>query len=262
MPGKFREFIHDLKTLFSDFAVSGKSYLRLIIGILLGFIFCGLLIHVFFELLDELTDNELGKFDDRLSQPVHNLRTSWLTGIMLVITWMGDRTAYIIFSVLLFIFFYFRYRSLIFPLQTGMVLALAGGLNRWLKNIIDRPRPLAQHLTEAGSLSFPSGHAMSSIAFFGFLIYLVWRLVSTPWIRWLLTFLLTLLILLIGFSRVYLGVHYPSDILAGYAAGGACLAIFISVFTYVRYRYARKGSEYRVVADEQEAYNENMPPEK
>lgn len=253
MPVPFRDLIHDLRTLASDFTESRKMYLGLIVGILAGFLFAGLLIHFFFELLDGLTNKELASFDDRLSLPVHNLRTPWLTNFLLVITWMGDRTAYIIFSVSLFIFFYIRYRSFIFPLQTSLVLILAGGLNRWLKIIINRPRPDALHLTETASLSFPSGHAMGSIAFYGFLIYLVWRLISTPWIRWILTFLLTILILLIGFSRVYLGVHYPSDILAGYAAGGACLAIFISVFTYVRYRYARKGKEPEVVAEEQEA---------
>ena len=252
MRASFSELIHDLRTLISDFTESHKMYLGLIIGIFVGFLFSGLLIHFFFELLDELTDKELGRFDDIVSQPIHNLRAPWLTNILLVITWMGDRTAYIIFTVCLFIFFYIRYGSFIFPLQTSLVLGLAGGLNRWLKDLIERPRPDALHLTEEGSLSFPSGHAMSSIAFYGFMIYLVWRLISTPWIRWVLTILLTFLILLIGFSRVYLGVHYPSDILAGYAAGGACLAVFISVFTYVRYRYARKGIEPEVVAEERE----------
>lgn len=251
----FHELIRNLRTLVADFIDSRRMYLGLLIGIILGFVLGGLLIHIFFELFDELQDKELGQFDDTFSQPIHNLRAAWLTQLLLVITWMGDRNAYIIFTILLFLFFYFRYRSLIFPLQTSMVLILAGGLNRWLKGFIDRPRPDAQHLVEEGSLSFPSGHAMSSIAFYGFLIYLVWRLVSIPWFRWFLTILLTALILLIGFSRVYLGVHYPSDILAGYAAGGACLAIFMSVFTYVRYRYARKGREPLVVADEQEVQN-------
>lgn len=247
---KLQAMIRHLKALFSDLYSSYRSYLGLILGVVFGLIICGLLINGFFGLLDELTDNELGRFDDKVAMPIHNMRAPWLTDFMLAITWVGDRTAYIIFGVALFIFFYLRYRSFIFPIQTSVVLLIAGGLNRWLKDLIDRPRPEARHLVEAGSLSFPSGHAMSSIAFFGFLIYLVWRLVSTSWVRWLLSVLLALLILLIGFSRVYLGVHYPSDVLAGYAAGGACLAIFISIFTYVRYRYARKGKEPQVTADE------------
>jgi membrane-associated phospholipid phosphatase len=251
MQVNFHDFFRHLRTLLSDFYSSYRSYIGLILGVVIGLVVCGLLINGFFQLLDELTDNELGRFDDSVALPIHEMRTPGLTDVMLVITWVGDQTAYIIFAVSLFIFFYLRYRSLIFPLQTSMVLLIAGGLNRWLKGLIDRPRPEAQHLVEAGSLSFPSGHAMSSIAFFGFLIYLVWRLISTLWVRWLLSLLLALLILLIGFSRVYLGVHYPSDILAGYAAGGACLAVFISIFTYVRYRYARKGKEPQVTADEQ-----------
>lgn len=252
MQANLREILHDIRALISDFISSRKMYLGLLIGIVIGIISCSILINGFFELFDELQDNELGRFDDKITAPIHSLRTPWLTNVLLVITWMGDQIAYIIFSILLFIFFYIRYGSLIFPLQTSLVLIVAGGLNRWLKALIERPRPHAEHLVEAGSLSFPSGHAMSSIAFFGFLIYLVWRLISTAWIRWVLTVVLTSLILLIGFSRVYLGVHYPSDILAGYAAGGACLAIFITAFTYVRYRYARKGKEPEVVADERE----------
>lgn len=250
MHHKLQALLRHLKALLKDLYDSYHMYLGFIIGIVVGLVLGGLLINGFFQLFEELTQNELGWFDDAVAMPIHQMRTPWLTDFMLAITWAGDRTAYIIFGTALFIFFYFRYRSLIFPIQTSVVLLISGGLNRWLKDLIDRPRPEAKHLVEATTMSFPSGHAMSSIAFFGFLIYLVWRLVSTPWVRWLLSVLLALLILLIGFSRVYLGVHYPSDVLAGYAAGGACLAIFISIFTYVRYRYARKGKEPQVTADE------------
>lgn len=251
MQVNFRKLAHDLCALLSDLYSSYKEYLGLIIGIVVGLVLCGLLLNGFFQLLDELQDKELGWFDNTVTMPIRQLRSPGLTDFMHAITWMGDRTAYIIFGVALFIFFYLRYQSLIFPLQTGVVLLVSGGLNRWLKDLIERSRPTADQLVETGTMSFPSGHAMSGIAFFGFLIYLVWRLVSTSRIRWLLTTLLVLLILLIGFSRVYLGVHYPSDILAGYAAGGACLAVFISLFTYVRYRYARTGKEPRVTADEE-----------
>lgn len=253
MHADFRQLIHDFRTLVSDIYHSQKSYFKLILGVVLGFLAGLLFAWVFYELLDELQDKELGPFDDRISEFVFSLRSSFLTDVMLLITDLGDRTGYIIAGALLLLFFYFRYRSLIFPLQTGLVLIVAGGLNRWLKALIERPRPEANRLLEETSLSFPSGHAMSSIAFYGFLIYLSWRLTpGKPLLRWLITLVLLLLILAIGFSRVYLGVHYPSDVLAGYAAGGACLAIFIAIFSYVRYRYARRGIDSRVTRKEQQ----------
>ena len=251
MQVKFNDLAHSLRRLYDDFYHSYGSYIGLLLGILLSLLLGILLVNAFGELLEELKDKELVRFDTSVAGPIHALRSDWLTNIMLVVTWMADRTAFIILGVFLFIFFYLRYRSLIFPLQTGMVLLVAGGLNRWLKDWINRPRPAAEHLTEAGNMSFPSGHSMSAIAFYGFLIYLVWRLVDTTWLRWILSLLFGLLILGVGFSRVYLGVHYPSDVLAGFAAGGACLAVFIGIFTVVRFHYARKGKEPQVTADEQ-----------
>ncbi|WP_017733079.1 phosphatase PAP2 family protein [Nafulsella turpanensis] len=251
MQVNFNDLARSLRKLYADFYESYHSYLGLLLGILLSLLMGAFLVNAFGELLEELRDKELVRFDTSVAGPVHALRSDGLTNIMLVVTWMGDRTAYIIFGVLLFIIFYLRYRSFIFPLQTSMVLLVAGGLNRWLKSWINRPRPAAEHLAEAGNMSFPSGHSMSAIAFYGFLIYLVWRLVDTTWLRWTLSILLSILILSIGLSRVYLGVHYPSDVLAGFAAGGACLAVFIAIFTFVRFHYARKGKEPQVTADEQ-----------
>jgi membrane-associated phospholipid phosphatase len=253
MNSDFRQVVQDTRRLLHDVYHSQKAYLSLILGIVLGFIVGIVLAVLFYELFDALRDKELGYFDSLVSSFVHELRSPVLTDMMLFITDLGDRTGFMVVGFLLLIFFYFRYRSLIFPMQTGLVLIVAGGLNRWLKSLIERQRPEANSLLEETSLSFPSGHAMGSIAFYGFLIYLTWRLTpNSPLLRWMLSFLLLLLILLIGFSRVYLGVHYPSDVLAGYAAGGACLAIFIAIFSYVRYRYARMGIDTRVTEKEQQ----------
>jgi undecaprenyl-diphosphatase len=97
-------------------------------------------------------------------------------------------------------------------------------LNLLLKNFYNRPRPLLP-LTSASGLSFPSGHAMISASFYGLLIYLTWQHVENRSLRWLLTVLLTALILLIGLTRVYLRVHYASDVLAGFMAGTLWLLI-------------------------------------
>jgi undecaprenyl-diphosphatase len=74
-------------------------------------------------------------------------------------------------------------------------------------------------LKAAQGYSFPSGHALMSITFYGLMIFLVWQNIKNIWVRWILTILLTMLIIFIGISRVYLRVHYFSDVLAGFCVG-------------------------------------------
>ena len=85
----------------------------------------------------------------------------------------------------------------------------------------------------ADGFSFPSGHSMGSMTYYGFLIYLVLRSKRKPYSKLSLGILFCLVILLIGISRIYLGVHYPSDVLAGYMAGGVWLVICISLLEII-----------------------------
>lgn len=94
-----------------------------------------------------------------------------------------------------------------------------------LKVLISRPRPTGEHLTYATGFSFPSGHAMLSMAFYGFIAYLLWINLPHKGGRWGAG-LLILLILAIGLSRVYLNVHYASDVLAGFLLGGLLVWFF------------------------------------
>jgi membrane-associated phospholipid phosphatase len=89
----------------------------------------------------------------------------------------------------------------------------------FLKNFISRPRPLINRIIYADFYSFPSGHAMSAIVFYGFISYLSIILIKKIWQKTLMIFFCVCMIFAIGISRIYLGVHYPSDILAGYLAG-------------------------------------------
>lgn len=113
----------------------------------------------------------------------------------------------------------------------GWIIALIGGeaLNQFLKSLIQRPRPMHSAILSTQSWSFPSGHAMESLVEYGMVAYVVFVLVAWPR-RWRVTVVLAagVLILLIGSSRVYLGVHYFSDVLGGYAAGLIWLATCIS----------------------------------
>lgn len=116
-------------------------------------------------------------------------------------------------------------------LVEGWVVALIGGeaLNAFLKRLIQRPRPLHSTILSSQSWSFPSGHAMESLVAYGMLAYVLFVLFSWPRRRRIdIAFGATLLILLIGWSRVYLGVHYVSDVIGGFAAGVIWLATCIS----------------------------------
>src|SRR5690606_41164098 len=103
--------------------------------------------------------------------------------------------------------------------QTVLVLLPASISNTMLKRFIHRARSEIEHLVVVESLSYPSGHAMSAMAFYGFLIYIFSRLKMNWWLRKGIIFLLIVIILSIGISRIYLGVHFPSDIAGGYIAG-------------------------------------------
>lgn len=101
-------------------------------------------------------------------------------------------------------------------------------LNQLLKRLLQRPRPTEFRIIEETGYSFPSGHSMVSMAFYGYLIYLIYRFVKNKYLKWISIVLLSLLICLIGISRIYLGVHYTSDVLGGFLISISYLVIYIS----------------------------------
>lgn len=187
--------------------------------ILVSFVLFIVALNVFVEISESLQENELSPYDDYVT---HHLRSAFhpsLTNFFYIVTHLGDRLAYVVFTIAIAIFFFFRHGKWTFTVQTVLVLALASLSNLVLKRLFNRDRPSLEHLVAVSSLSFPSGHAMSAMAFYGFLIYLCIRLKMPIWLKVLFSFMLGLLILLIGISRVYLGVHFPSDVLAGFIGG-------------------------------------------
>lgn len=107
-------------------------------------------------------------------------------------------------------------------------LAIITALNQLLKNILQRPRPTEYRIIEETGYSFPSGHSMISMAFYGYLIYLIYKYVKNKYVKWISMALLSLLICSIGISRIYLGVHYTSDVLGGFLISISYLVIYIS----------------------------------
>lgn len=104
-------------------------------------------------------------------------------------------------------------------------------LNQLLKRIVQRPRPEEFRIINESGYSFPSGHSMISMAFYGFLIYLIYKNVKNKYLKWSLMTILGLLIISIGISRIYLGVHYTSDVLAGFLISISYLIIYTSIIS-------------------------------
>ncbi len=187
----------------------------------------------FAELTDELAENDLTQFDDVVSTHIVSLRSDGLTSFLIFVTHLGDKTAYIIIAILMAVYSYIKKHRWKFILQTTLVLLLSTAANVVLKRIINRPRPDWERLIAVDTLSYPSGHSMSAMAFYGFLIYLCVRYEMTMWVRIVTVTSLALLILLIGVSRIYLGVHFPSDVVAGYIGGLIWVTFCAIVFNTV-----------------------------
>lgn len=147
-----------------------------------------------------------------------------LTPFIKVITNLGGVAFTIICGVLIFIFSK-KYRFFI-----GFDLVGVTVVNQVVKHLVCRNRPSVLRLVEETGFSFPSGHSMVSIAFYGIIIYLIYKNIDHKALKYGLISLLSLLVLGIGFSRIYVGVHYATDVLGGFSLGLAYLIIYISIY--------------------------------
>ena len=147
-----------------------------------------------------------------------------LTPIVKIITWFGSATCLIALTFILFILIRNKRQGILI----GVNLIVITILNQTLKFILQRPRPTEFRIIEETGYSFPSGHSMVSMAFYGYLIYLIYKYVKNKYLKWGSIILLGALICCIGISRIYLGVHYTSDVLGGFLLSISYLVIYIS----------------------------------
>ena len=157
---------------------------------------------------------------------INNIINNKFTSMCKVITQLGGNSFIILVSVLIFIFWKERW-FVTFDL-VGVV-----ALNQVIKFIVKRPRPNFYRLVNASGYSFPSGHSMVGIAFYGIMVYLIYKNIKDNNLKYALIILLGLLIILIGFSRIYVGVHYFTDVIAGLLLGLAYLIVYIWIYKRV-----------------------------
>jgi len=150
-----------------------------------------------------------------------------MVSIFTVITSMGELTLLLGLGAVVCLFLAIRRQW--FLLMAWIVTQASGGvLTHFLKDWFERPRP-PDGVNHYAGFSFPSGHSMNSAIAYGMLIYLAICGFRRGWQRLLLVGLLLLVILVIGFSRVFLGAHWGSDVLGGFAAGAALVAVFVTL---------------------------------
>ena len=199
------------------------------------FISCTLL---FVNIADGINENELLHFDMTIIQAVQGSINDLSTKVLTFITDLGSVNGniflVIVFSLLLLM--KKRFISVLFLVITTLT---GGYVNHYLKWIFQRERPSLNPLVEVNGYSFPSGHSMSSFILYGALMIITTRITKRWSIRLVVYAICIFMILTIGYSRIYLGVHFPSDVIGGYIAGCAWLAIIATVFTFREYRKSK-----------------------
>jgi undecaprenyl-diphosphatase len=188
-----------------------------------------------------ISDHKINSFDRTVMAKIQGLESPALTSVMKLLTFIGS-TPFVIVLTLCLIFFLYKvlHHRLELILLIGALIG-TGVLNEILKHVFHRTRPHLHRLIEVTGYSFPSGHAMSAFTVYVILSFLLWRHIPSKWGRSLLIIFSVVMILGIGISRIYLGVHYPSDIIGGYLASGFWLAVAILFFQY----YKEKGYNKR-----------------
>ena len=145
-----------------------------------------------------------------------------LTPVMRLITQFGGTILMIVWALASLVLI--KNKRIAISVVSNLVLIAL--LNNILKLIVRRARPTGFRLIAETGYSFPSGHSMGSMAFYGYLIYLIYKNVRNKKLRWTLITCFSLLILIIGMSRIYLGVHYTSDVFAGFLFSLGYLVIY------------------------------------
>ncbi len=202
-----------MKKLFSTTHAISLIFLEVLIGISSSF----LVGFVFLKFARDVVEKELFHYDLLISTFVYHLRTPVLTKIIMVTTNLG--ASYTLIGLLIIVIFlihrHHQKEALLFIIMTSMGLAI----NLLLKSLIALPRPLISPLIHESTYTFPSGHSMNSFVFYSTIAFYMFHFTRNKKLSLYTGIACVLIIVYIGFTRIYLGVHYPSDVLGGYCIG-------------------------------------------
>lgn len=178
-----------------------------------------------------ISDDIIQFIDLSLGQPIVSIRNQILTDSLIVLTNLGGTLFLSILVLLAAIMWTWRFKDQ--KAASWIVvqsLLGAGVLNLLLKLLFQRARPVIEHLVDQGGFSFPSGHSMGSMICYGGILFLFTKVISKKQVRIGLILFGAALILLIGISRIYLGVHFATDVIGGFSAGASWLSFTIGTY--------------------------------
>lgn len=180
---------------------------------------------MFIAILEDVFEKEIMKLDILGYGLISTIISENITPIAILITNFGGAITLIGLTIIFLLVM--KNKKMSFSILLNLVIVTF--LNIFLKNIIQRPRPDDFRLINETGYSFPSGHSMISMAYYGYLIYLIFKFVKNKKLKVFLITFLCILILTIGLSRIYLGVHYTSDVIAGFVLSVSYLIIYTSI---------------------------------
>lgn len=191
---------------------SSKHYIAKAVGAVIPFLAIGVAVY--------FVPTILTMFDYELGELFYNLRTPALNQIVRLITRLGDSIIQTGTTVVIMAFLILRKHYKVGIWFGVSVLFGAHFLNQMVKDFFMRPRPTEiAHLIAQDGYSFPSGHAMGTMIIYMGLLYIILRYTDLRWVHHLARLLCPLIIIVVGVSRIYLGVHFVSDVLAGWFLG-------------------------------------------
>ena len=220
---------------------------KIVIAALIGF-----LPFLYFAIIGYFDWTNITAQDYEIGAFFYDMREAGRTSIAIGITRLADREGQtlVTVAVTLLLLILKKWRT---GLWYGLTVLIGSDfLNSAVKEFYARVRPdQIDHLIEQGEYAFPSGHAMGSVIVYGGLLFLILRYINSTrrnvgWPKWALSILIGILILAIGLSRIYLGVHYPSDVIGGFSLGFSWLLLSIALlglkFTREEFRAKNKYS--------------------
>ncbi len=185
---------------------------------------------LFLIILQAIEHGTIENFDLPIIQFVQGMEVASLTFVLKTFTWIGSGFGVAPITLLICVLLFFKYNKRSQAVLFAFAIVSTILLNEGLKRVFVRDRPEIHRLMDAGGFSFPSGHTMMAVSLYAMIVYVAWPHVKNTSKRCLLVLGASLFVFLIAGSRIYVGVHFPSDIAGGFLMSTFWLTIVLTIY--------------------------------